>query len=170
MLIKQYNKGDLSKSEFIEMNYRYIQLLGIEPFKKIDNVKKGLFTYKYYNVLAKYYQKKAHDLPKNHPAREDYFDLSDNYYNKKDDVTLKILRLINYQGIESYYIRVNSPNLKRKLIEIVIKEQEEMIFYGYDELILHTTDKRILNDLVRENVFSELTRDSLIDNYVNKKY
>jgi hypothetical protein len=169
-IIKQYNKGDLSKSEFIEMNYHNIQALGIEPFKKIDNVKKGIFNYKYYNVLAKYYQKKAHDLPRAHPAREDYFTLSGSFYHKKDDVTFKLLNVIDYQGIEAYYVRVNSQNLKRKLIEIVIKEHEEMAFYGYDELILHTTDERILNALIRENVFSEQTRASLIDNYVNKKY
>jgi hypothetical protein len=169
-LIEQYNKGDLSKSEFIEFNYSNILALGIEPFKKLDHVKKGIFNYKYYNVLAKYYQKKAHDLPKEHAAREDYFELSENYYRKKDYATSKLLEIIDYKGVDAYYIRVKSPHLKRKLIEIVIKEHEDLICYGFDEVILHTTDERILNALIRENVFSEKSRDSIIDNYVNKKY
>lgn len=162
ILIKHYNKGDLSKSEFIEMNYNAVQSLDIKPFQKIDNVKKGIYNYQYYNVLAKYYQKKAHDLPKNHPAREDYFSTSEGYYEKKDHSTLKLLRFLDFRDVEAYFVRVNSPNLKRKLIEIVIND--------YDHLILHTTSEVILNSLIRENVFSNETRDSVVDNYINKKY
>lgn len=36
-LIDQYKKGDLSKEEFIEANYRCINALGTKPFQRIDN-------------------------------------------------------------------------------------------------------------------------------------
>lgn len=39
-LIDQYAKGDLTKEEFIEANYKCINSLDIKPFTKIDNVKK----------------------------------------------------------------------------------------------------------------------------------
>jgi len=64
-----------------------------KPFQKIDNVKKAIYNYQYYNVLAKYYQKKAHDLSRNHEARSDFLEQSNYYYSKKDEVTAKLLRL-----------------------------------------------------------------------------
>jgi len=54
-LIEQYSKGDMTKDEFIEANYSYINSTDLVPFKKLDNVKKAIFNYQYYNVLAKYY-------------------------------------------------------------------------------------------------------------------
>ena len=161
-LIDQFNKGDLSKEEFIESNYNFVHSLDIKPFQKIDNIKKAIFNYQYYNVLAKYYQKKAHDLPKFHAARNDFFSLSEGYYQQKDNVTLKLLKVIDFKDVQSYFVRVNSPNLKKKLIEIVIDD--------YETLVLHTTSERVLESLIRENVFSDKLRDSLVDEYINRKY
>ncbi|TYQ16101.1 UNVERIFIED_CONTAM: hypothetical protein Cloal_2604 [Acetivibrio alkalicellulosi] len=161
-LIQQYTKGDLSKEEFIESNYRCITSLDIKPFSKIDNVKKAIYNYQYYNVLAKYYQKKAHDLSKKHNGRQEYLDLSNNFYSKKDDVTIKLLRLIDFTGIEAYYVKVNSPNLKKKLFEIVLKD--------YDNIILHSKNEVLLNMLISENVFTQEVRNSLVDSYINQKY
>ncbi|NLD47380.1 MAG: hypothetical protein GX660_09305 [Clostridiaceae bacterium] len=161
-LIEQYAKGDLSKDEFIEANYRCINALNIKPFQKIDNVKKAIYNYQYYNVLAKYYQKKAHDLNRYHGGREDFLELSNYYYSKKDDVTLKLLKLLDFTGIEAYYVKVRSPNLKKKLFEIVLKE--------YDNVILHSKNETILNMLVSENAFCCEERNSLVDSYINQKY
>ena len=161
-LIEQYTKGDLSKEEFIEENYRYINTLGIEPFQKIDNVKKAIYNYQYYNVLAKYYQKKAHDLNKRNESRMDFFELANFYYSKKDQVTEKLLKLLDFTGIEAYYVKVKSPNLKKKLFEIVIKE--------YDNFILHSKSEKILNMLIYENAFINEERQSLVDDYINQKY
>lgn len=161
-LIEQYAKGDLSKDEFIEANFRCVNALNIEPFKKIDNVKKALYNYQYYNVLAKYYQKKAHDLNRRNQAREDFLEQSNYYYSKKDDVTMKLLTLIDFIGVEAYFVKVKSPYLKKRLFEIVLTD--------YDNVILHSINESILNRLKQENVFSNEERKSLVDSYINQKY
>lgn len=161
-LIDQYAKGDLSKVEFIEENYKFINSLGIEPFKKIDNVKKAIYNYQYYNGLAKYYQKKAHDVNKRNKSRNDFFELADFYYSKKDHATEKLLQLLDFTGIEAYYVKVNSPNLKKRLIEIVVKEN--------DNFILHSKNEKILNMLIEENALIPEERKSLVDSYINQKY
>jgi len=161
-LIEQYKKGDLTKEEFIEANYRCINALGIKPFQRIDNVKKAIYNYQYYNVLAKYYQKRAHDLSKKYESREDFIELADYYYSKKDRVTEKLLKLLDFSGIEAYYVKVKSPNLKKKLYEIVLKD--------YDNVILHSKSETILNLLIRENAFTSEERRSLVDSYINQKY
>ncbi|HOV25107.1 MAG TPA: hypothetical protein PK566_01925 [Pseudobacteroides sp.] len=161
-LIDQYTKGDMTKDEFIEANYSYINSTDLVPFKKLDNVKKAIFNYQYYNVLAKYYQKRAHELNPKHGAREDFLEQANYFYSKKDHVTLKLLQLIDYQGVEAYFVRVKSPNLKRKLFEIVLKD--------YEGLILHSKNETLLNTLKRENVFIDEIRTSLVDDYINKRY
>lgn len=161
-LIEQYSKGDLSKEEFIEANYRCINALDIKPFQKIDNVKKALYNYQYYNVLAKYYQKKAHDMKRTHEGRDDHFELSNYYYSKKDNVTMKLLKLLDFRGIEAYYVKVKSPNLKKKLFEILLKD--------YESIILHSKSEAILNLLIKENAFCNEERNSLVDSYINQKY
>ena len=161
-LIYQYKKGDLTKDEFIEANFRCVHGLGIKPFLKIDSVKKAIFNYQYYNVLAKYYQKMAHEPGLDREQRGENLDLAGHYYHKKDKVTEKLLKLLDFTGIEAYFIEVRSPNLKKKLYEIVLKD--------YDNLILHSKNETILNMLIEENAFSPGTRKSLVDNYVNQKY
>lgn len=161
-LIEQYAKGDLTKDEFIEANYRCINALNIKPFKRIDNVKKALYNYQYYNVLAKYYQKRAHDLNRRNEAREDFFEQSNYYYSKKDDVTMKLLTLLDFTGVEAYFVKVKSPKLKKRLFEIVLTD--------YDNLILHSVNESILNRLREENVFTEEVKQSLVDSYINQKY
>lgn len=161
-LIEQYSKGDLSKDEFIEANYRCINSLDIKPFQKIDNVKKALYNYQYYNVLAKYYQKRAHDLSKKNGAREDFLEQSNYFYSKKDAVTMKLLTLIDFIGVEAYFVKVKSPSLKKRLFEIVLSE--------YDNIILHSINESILNKLKQENVFINEEKKSLVDSYINQKY
>ncbi len=161
-LIDQYSKGDLTKEEFIEANYKCINALDIKPFQKIDNVKKAIYNYQYYNVLAKYYQKRAHDLSKKNEAREDFLGQSNYYYSKKDAVTMKLLTLIDFNGVKAYYVKVKSPSLKKKLFEIVLID--------YDNIILHSINETILNRLIQENVFSSEERKSLVDSYINQKY
>ncbi|MCR4435271.1 MAG: hypothetical protein QHH06_08025 [Clostridiales bacterium] len=161
-LIDQYKKGDLTKEEFIEENFKCVNALGIKPFQKIDNVKKAVYNYQYYNVLAKYYQRRAHSLSRHHESREDFLQLANHYYSKKDLVTEKLLKLLDFRGVESYYVKVKSPALKNKLFEIVLKD--------YDSIILHSKSEAILNMLKRENVFSHEERKSLVDSYINNKY
>ncbi len=161
-LIDQYNKGDLTKEEFIEENYSCITSLDIKPFQRIDNVKKAIYNYQYYNALAKYYQKRAHDLHKKNEARSDFLEMSNYYYSRKDFVTEKLLKLLDFRGVEAYFVNVKSPNLKNKLFEIVLLE--------YDNIILHSTSPSILNMLKYENVFLDEKRKSKIDSYINQRY
>lgn len=161
-LIEQYSKGDLSKDEFIEENYACINALDIKPFEKIDNVKKAIYNYQYYNVLAKYYQKLAHNTGKKNEWRSNFSELSNHYYSKKDRVTEKLVKLLDFQNIEAYFVKVKSPNLKNRLFEIVLKD--------HDDVILHSTSQNLLNILIYENVFSHTERKSLIDSYINQKY
>lgn len=161
-LIEQYSKGDLTKEEFIEANFRCVHALDIKPFYKIDNVKKAIYNYQYYNVMAKYYQKRAHDLSKRYEGREDFLEQANYYYSRKDDVTMKLLKLLDFRGIEAYFVKVKSPNLKNKLFEIVLKD--------YDNVILHSKNEILLNLLIYENAFSNEERRSLVDSYINQKY
>lgn len=161
-LIDQYKKGDLTKEEFIENNYQYIQSMNTQPFKKVDNIKKGLFNYQFYNVLAKYCQKRAHESPKDSIQKQDYLEKADYYYSKKDKVTMKILEIIDYSGVDAYYVKVKSPNLKNKLFEIVLKD--------YENVILHSKNVEIKKRLVEEKVFRDEKIESVIDSYINQKY
>ncbi len=161
-LIDQYTKGDLSKDEFIEENYKCINALGIKPFQMVDNVKKAIYNYQYYNVLAKYYQKKAHDLNRRIEARNDYLSMADDFYFKKDKSTEKLLKILDFTGIEAYFVKAKSPNLKKKLFEIVLKD--------YDNVILHSKSERLRQLLTEEKVLVNEERESLIDGYINQKY
>ncbi|WHH57711.1 DUF6648 family protein [Petroclostridium sp. X23] len=161
-LIDQYTKGDLSKEEFIENNYYYIQSMNTKPFQRVDHIKKGLFNYQYYNVIAKYCQKRAHESPKNSLQKKDFIEKANYYYSKKDKVTMKILDILDFEGVDAYYVKVNSPNLKNKLFEIVLKE--------YEDVILHSKNEDIRNRLIEEGVFRDEKIRSVIDSYINQKY
>ena len=54
-LIIQYTNGDITKKEFLEYNFDFVQEMNIKPFSRIDSFEKGMYNYQYYNVLAKYY-------------------------------------------------------------------------------------------------------------------
>lgn len=168
-LIEQYNKGDLNKKEFIENNYYYIQSMDVKPFQKVDNIKKGLFNYQYYNVIAKYCQKRAHDSPNGSPQKKDFIENSNYYYSKKDKMTMKILELLDFRGIEAYYVKVKSDSLKNKLFEIVLSDYDEYGEY-FEHVILHSKNEEIKNRLLQEGVFRAEKKKSLIDSYINQKY
>ncbi|MGI6084869.1 MAG: DUF6648 family protein [Acetivibrionales bacterium] len=178
-LLIQYKMGDLTKNEFIEKNYRYMESLGIKPFTRIDNVKKAVYNYHYYNVSAKYWQWIARDPKNTDKERQAYQTESLNLYYKKDNATLALLRLIDF-NVEAYYVRVKSNKLKDKLIEIVIKDPDILLeinaFYPVggindnDYLILHTKSAFIANALKTNGILENHKRKSLTDNYINQKY
>lgn len=161
-LIVQYNQGDLTKEEFIEANYNYIQSMNTKAFRKVDNMLKGIFNYQYYNVLAKYYQKLAHESPKKSTQRKDFLDKANYFYKRKDQTTLKILELLDFRGVDAYYVSVHSNNLKNKLFEIVLLD--------YDHLILHSVNEKIRLRLEEECVFRNEKRKSIVDDYINERY
>lgn len=171
--------GDMTKSEFIEDSFQYMEGLGIKPFTRVDNIKKAVYNYHYYNVSAKYWQWIARDPKNSEKERRSYYSESLNLYYKKDGATLSLLRIIDF-NVESYYVRVKSQKLKNKLIEIVIKDPDILLeintFYSIsgigenDYLILHTRSDFIAKELKTNGVLYEDKRKSLTDSYINQKY
>ena len=147
-LIDQYVKGDMTKREYLNRNLEAVLALREKPFKIVDSLEKGLFNYQYFNALAK-------ECKKTDPGSTNY------YYSKKDTATLNVLHILDFHGVEAYFIWVRSPQLRGRLFEMIIKEYQ---------MILHSANPDILEQLRREGVFSEEIRQSVIDGYINQKY
>lgn len=160
-LIDQYVKGDMSKREYLQMNYDAVVNSDIKPFKNIDTIEKALYNYQYYNALAKQMKSISTEYGMEYEMKKDYIEKSDYYYYRKDKATQIILRMLDYKSVEAYFVKVKSKALKGKLFEIILKE--------YD-MILHSTSDLVLKGLREEGVFFEESRQSLIDTYVNHRY
>lgn len=159
-LIDQYVKGDMTKKEYLNRNLDAVLALKDEPFKRVDTVEKGLFNYQFFNALAKDACMEA----KKYANKEYcyiYTEQIDYYYDRKDGATMRILELLDFRGVEAYFIKVKSKELKNKLFEIILND---------NGMILHSTSESILNRLKKENCFSDGIRKSLIDGYINNKY
>lgn len=164
-LIMQFTNGDISKREFLEYNFDLVRKTNLKPFLRVDSYEKGMFNYQYYNVLAKYYNMLAKEI-KNTKRHQKYYSYyynkGNNYYHEKDRAALSLLRFLNFEGVEAYYIKVESKFLKDKLYEIVLLDYKEAIF--------HSKAQWLLDVLKEENVFIEDKKESLIDGYINEKY
>lgn len=160
-LIDQYIKGDMTKSEYLEKNLDAVLGLNIKPFKNIDTLEKGLFNYQYFNALAKESRQMSYDFS-DREIKYEYMEKADYYHDKKDKATLKIIELLDYKGIEAYYIKVRSKNLKGKLFEIIIND--------YNNMILHSTNDYIAKRLKDNYILSDTEKKSIIDGYINQKY
>lgn len=164
-LIIQYKNGDISKREFLEGNFDFVQEMHVKPFSKVDSYEKGMYNYQYYNVLAKYYTMLAKDLKREGKPEKYYIyylNQGNYYYHEKDRATLQLLRFLNFENVEAYFIKVESKFLKDKLYEIVLM--------NYQYAIFHSKSKWLLDILKKEGVFVEGTKVSLIDEYINEKY
>lgn len=164
-LIAQFSMGDMSKREFIKANYEFVMGLDLKPFKNIDCLQKAFYNYHYFNILAKYRYMEARDI-KHKGEHEKYYQKAiedvNYFYRQKDQATLRILELVDFQNVEAYYIRVRSEFLKGDLIEVIL--------HDFDDLILHTRNERIKERLVQAGTFTEGDRKSVIDKYINQKY
>lgn len=162
--IRKLEANELSKSEYIEETYAFIKSLNLVPSKgPVNSCEEGLYSYQYYNMLAKYYRQKAQELKYRDPFKaKDYRDLVEKYYKEKDKVTSGLLEFLNYKDVEGYYVHIKSRNLRGRLIEIVLK--------NYDLAVLHTMNERILKKMRKRKVFIEGQQKSVIDDYINTKY
>lgn len=151
----------MTKSEYLEKNLDAVLGLNIKPFKNIDTLEKGLFNYQYFNALAKESRQMSYDFS-DREIKYEYMEKADYYYDKKDKATLKIIELLDYKGIEAYYIKVRSKNLKGKLFEIIIND--------YNNMILHSTNDYIAKRLKDNYILSDTEKKSIIDGYINQKY
>ena len=164
-LIYKFTKGDISKKEFVEEHYSFIMRMKLKPFKIIDSFEKGIYNYQYYNAIAKYNKLCAKDrkLLEKHP--ELVKEIRENInvaYREKDSSTLKLLRFLDYQNVEAYFIKSKSDFLDNKLFEIIL--------HDYEGVILHSISRGLLAELRREGVFEDVRKKSKIDEYVNNKY
>jgi hypothetical protein len=91
-----------------------------------------------------------------------YLNKGNNYYHEKDKSALALLRLIDFEGVEAYFIKCESKGLKDKLYEILLLDYKEAIF--------HSKAIWLLDILKEEGVFSEKRRVSVIDEYINETY
>ncbi len=160
-LIDQYVKGDMTKREYLQANYEAVVYNDIKPFKNIDTVLKGLFNYQYYNARAKEKKQAStiHDM--DYDEKIEYLDSCNYFYSRKDKATMRVLKLLDYKGVEAYFVKVHSKELNGKLFEMILTE--------YD-MILHSTNELILKNLKEEGVFSDGCRKSVIDGYINQRY
>jgi len=165
MLIIQHMNGDINKREFLELNYKYVIRNSIKPFQRIDSFEKGMYNYQYYNVLAKYHRMIAYEIKdrgKHISYYSKYLRESDYYYNEKDKTSFRLLRFLNFENVESYYIKMDSSALEGKLYEILLND--------YEYAVLHSKSLWLLEVLKKEKVFSPEKKRSIIDYYVNQKY
>ncbi len=161
-IIDSYTDGEMSKKEFIIKNFEFLKELNIKPFKIIDSYEKGMYNYQYYNILAKYYNMKV--LEEMDKRKEDYFhrDMRNNYYNEKDKVTMDILKLLNFQDIEAYFIEMESDGLDDQIFEIVL--------LNYEKAVFHSKSFWLLKKLKEKNVFIREKKKSIINEYINERY
>ena len=150
-LIDQYIRGDMTKSEYLNRNLDAVLSLNIRPFRLIDTVEKGLFNYQYYNALAKEAGIEA-------GRHNDEVNL---YYREKDKATMSILKLLDYENVSAYFIKVRSKYLRGKIFEIVLDDYNA---------IMHSKNKYLLENLQKAGVFKDGTHISLIDGYINQRY
>lgn len=179
-LLFQYKMGDLTKNEFIEANFDTIERLGIKPFSKVDNVKKAIYNYHYFNVLAKYYYRLAKDYSAGSRQKASLLAQSNSYYYEKDKVTMTLLKLLDFKNVEAYFVKVKSKKLQNKLFEIVIRDPDVLYEINtlsspnggmeVDDLVLHSKNPSILRRLKEEGVFLDEKKRSVTDSYINQKY
>ena len=164
-LIQLYNNKDITKREFLEMNFDFIRRTQLKPFTKIDSFEKGMYNYQYFNSMAKYYKMLAKELRDSRHFKKyqnDYLNKSNHYYHVKDLASLKLMQHLDFNGVVAYFIETKSEGLKDKLYEIVLQNHKEAIF--------HSKSNWLFEKLKEEGVFLEEKQNSLIADYINEKY
>jgi hypothetical protein len=165
MLIIQHMNGDINKKEYLELNYKYMLERGVKPFQRIDSFEKGMYNYQYYNMMAKYHMMIAQEIKdkgKHVSFYSKYLNEADYYYNEKDKTSFRLLRFLNYENVDAYFIKMESVNLEGKLYEIVLSD--------FEYAVLHSKSLWLLEVLKKEKVFNDERKKSVIDYYVNSKY
>lgn len=160
-LIDRLDSGELDKENFILENYKMIAAYDRVGFNVLS-VDEGIMKYHYFNTLAKKKMLEADALEYKDPRRSNQLKNEGfDYYIKKDRITLNMLALVDYQGVDAYYIHMNSKSLEGSIYEID--------FLEFDRVILHSKDRKILHKLKTAGCFQGVYRDSRIKGYVNTK-
>ncbi|WP_295885096.1 DUF6648 family protein [uncultured Anaerococcus sp.] len=158
-------ESKVNKETFLTNNLTFLDKLNLKPFTTINTLNEALYNYHYYNLSAKKSNLEAQKVIHNAKKKKIYvkcINQRENFYHLKDMATLRLLEILEYKNIDSYYIILKSNRLKGEIFEIHIKNM--------DKAILHSKSKLILENLKTHGVFIEEERQSLIDSYVNKTY
>jgi len=158
-------ESKVDKETFLSKNLAFLEKLNLKPFTTINTVNEALYNYHYYNLLAKKSNLDAQKVIHNVRKKKIYIkhiNQRENYYHLKDMATLRLIEILEYKNMESYYIILKSNRLKGEIFEIYVKNM--------DQAILHSKSKLILEKLKEHEVFVDEERQSLIDSYVNKTY
>ncbi len=165
MLIDMLEEEKLDKREFLIQNVELMKRFSMSPYTTISRFEEGIFNYQYYNVLAKYYAMQRSELPpgkKGNRRERELMNKISNYYREKDRATMMLLEWVNYEGIEAYYIEMNSKSLDGVLYEIY--------FSRFEKAILHSKSSEIKKRLEEHQAFSMEKRSSRISDYINSTY
>lgn len=163
-LIDQYEKGEISKTEYVCQCMKFFKDNNLEPYNNITTLEEGMFNYQYYNMLAKYYYIEVHECELKGEERymQSFLDEAYECYKIKDKATFDILRLLDPKDIDAYYIKLSSESLSGKLYEIRIRNCERAVF--------HSKNYKMKDFLKQLGVFRKEAQKSIIDAYVNDKY
>lgn len=160
-LIGMLEEGLLTKESFILENFNLMSPYQQVSFE-IKSVEEGVIKYHYFNTLAKKMMLDADalefkDARMSARLRENAY----TNYLKKDKITLNMLELVDYKEIEAYFIHMKSKSLEGQIYEIR--------FNGYEKVVLHSKDRKILYKLKTANCFFDERLESVIDDYVNTR-
>lgn len=159
------DESKIDKDEFLDLNYNFIRKLELKPFAQIDKLQQAIYNYQYYNIMAKKCNCEAKLYQNIKKKKKNYTKLindRENFYYLKDLATQRLLEIIDYKNLESYFISLKSKRLQGCIFEINV--------LNIEKLVLHSKNKRILEKLKDKGVFCDEARASIIDSYVNKSY
>jgi hypothetical protein len=163
-LIDALEAGDLDKAAYFEESMAYLKEINFKP-QPVDTLDfdSAVIHYQYFNLMAKmnFVEQEAKTFNQPEQAQK-HHDTGFDFYTKKDQVSMRLLELVNYKGLKAYYITMQSKSLEGKLFEILFEDESR--------IVLHSRDKRILYRLTTAGVFDDQIQPSIIHDYVNTRY
>lgn len=163
-MIDALEMGTVDKVSYFEKSLSYLEEIGFKP-QPVEtlNFDGAVIHYQYFNLMAKYHFMEEEAKCFNQPSQaQKHHELGYDYYTKKDQVSMRLLELVNYENVKAYYIAMQSKSLEGQLFEIV--------FINESRIVLHSKDKRILYRLTSAGVFENQIQPSVIHEYVNTRY
>ncbi len=160
-IIALYGNKKIKKKLYLFKILDAIFMISIEPIKKVDTFEKALFNYQYYKAMAE----DAENDKLNHKDEEHILvcKKQEDYYISQREIALEyVLDFINYSGVKAYFVKIRRKELKNKLFEIVLENN--------DNSIMHSVSEETLNKLKEKGCFIDEVRESLVQDYINKIY
>lgn len=162
-LIDALERGEIDKIDFIIANLNLYESDTLLKPQSIESLASGIYYYQYYNTNAKYHQIKYRELKYKDPfVAVEHRKKSDALYKTKEWVTYQLLNSLTDEPVIAYYVKSNSKKLKKKLVEIILPNQQKVI--------LHSLDNKVINLLKRKSLLKKGLKKSQIDNYINQPY